>query len=321
MQANPVGGYFNLEIHPSNDTPLLPDGILLNSGRACFEYILEANDARHVFLPKFTCDVMLGPLEKLGIPHTFYSINDDLELVEDIRLSDGDFLVYTNYFGLKGAYCDELSSKYREKLILDCSQALYYVPPELSHTFYSPRKFFGMPDGGILYTDKKLERQLDIDVSFGRMSHLLKRLEKGPGAGYSDFKANDRALRDQPLREMSILSKQLFQGAHHVDARKKRNNNFQILHNALGASNNFAYRESPDGAMGYVYRTKKVGLRDALIGEDVFVPTYWPNVYEWSDEGELEYTLTLELLVLPIDQRYGEEDMKRIIKAIDEHHN
>jgi hypothetical protein len=174
-----IGGYFGLEIGEKGNGFLHDDAILLNTARNCFEYILEANKATHVYMPKFTCDVMLEPLEKLNILYTFYSIDDNLEITSKIDLEQDEYIVYTNYFGIKDNYSRQLSDVYGENLILDCSQAYYFKPLTIGHTIYSPRKFFGLPDGGCLYTSKTLSRELPVDFSQSRMSHLLKRLEHG----------------------------------------------------------------------------------------------------------------------------------------------
>ena len=44
--------------------------------------------------------------------------------------------------------------------------------------------------------------------------------------------------------------------------------------------------------------------------------TYWPNVLKWCSEDMLEYELTNNIIALPIDQRYGREEMDYIIKLL-----
>lgn len=57
-------------------------------------------------------------------------------------------------------------------------------------------------------------------------------------------------------------------------------------------------------------------LRKRLIANHVFVPTYWPNVLESCGTDTLEYSFAKYLLPLPIDQRYGEEEMQTIVGII-----
>ena len=69
--------------------------------------------------------------------------------------------------------------------------------------------------------------------------------------------------------------------------------------------------------MVYPYLTFKEGLRERLIENKIYIARYWPNVLEWSPQGSIDHILASQLLPIPIDQRYGEEEMKRIIQTIE----
>jgi hypothetical protein len=68
--------------------------------------------------------------------------------------------------------------------------------------------------------------------------------------------------------------------------------------------------------MVYPYYTDNENLRKRLIDNRIFVAQYWPNVLSWCSPSDTEYNLTKRILPLPIDQRYGEEDMECIVKFI-----
>ena len=313
--SDPIGGYFELELRPGRRWPH-SEAIQLGSGRSCLEYVLRTERPSHVHLPKYTCDVMLEPLERTGTSYSFYSINSDLELASMIEPAEGELLVYTNYFGVKDGYCRALSEALAHRLVLDCSQALFFVPPAASHSFYSPRKFVGAPDGGCLYTRRKLEAKLERDVSVARYSHLVGRIDLGPEAAYADFKANDDSLRGQPLRHMSESTERLLQALDYDWIRERRLSNFRFLHDALGGRNGLRLDGSP-GACPMVYPLlASEGLRERLLANKIFVATYWPNVFEWCSKGEWEHELASRLLPLPIDQRYEAPEMQRIVNLI-----
>ena len=316
---SPIGGYFGLEKGSGNDTGgfLHDDAILLNTARNCFEYILRANKVTHVYMPKFTCDVMLEPLQKLDISYTFYPINDDLEIISEIELDEGEYIVYTNYFGIKDNYSRHLSSEYGERLILDCSQAYYFEPLIVGHTIYSPRKFFGVPDGGCLYTSRIISGEFPVDISDNRMSHLYKRIEQGAEAGYEEFIKNDASLVGQPIKQMSEKTETILSTVNFEQVRQKRFQNFQKLHESLMADNEITIDLSDMLCpMIYPFRTNNKDVRQELITQKIFVATYWPNVFEWSNNQEVEYKLAQEVIPLPIDQRYTEMEMNSIIKVI-----
>ncbi len=147
----PIGGYFELEL--PHFPEIHSEAIALNSGRFCLEYILRCRNYKKVYVPYFTCDSAIEPIVKLGISYEFYHIDKNYRIVEDINLLENEALMYTNYWGLHDDYCWKLVSKYKKQLILDYTQAFFSRPIDGIDTFYSCRKFFGVPDGGYLYTD------------------------------------------------------------------------------------------------------------------------------------------------------------------------
>src|ERR1700760_3211557 len=122
--AEPIGGYFGLEL-PKEDNNLFKNSILLNSARNCLAYILKAHLAKRLFMPIYTCDVLVEPLNELGVEVIFYKIDESLRIAQDITFQDNDYLLYTNYFGIMDGYVKQLSNNYKDSLIIDCAQALY----------------------------------------------------------------------------------------------------------------------------------------------------------------------------------------------------
>ena len=57
-------------------------------------------------------------------------------------------------------------------------------------------------------------------------------------------------------------------------------------------------------------------IKQELIQQKIYVPTLWPNVLEETTPDTWEYFLTDSLVLLPIDQRYSETDMKYILKVL-----
>lgn len=310
-QIRPIGGYFELEL------PVYPelhgDAIALNSGRFCLEYVLRCRQYKKVYVPCFTCDSAIEPIKKLGIPYEFYHIDKEYRIIGEIRLNDGEALMYTNYWGLQDAYCQLLASRYGQRLILDYTQAFYSKPIIGIDTFYSCRKFFGVPDGGYLYTDAQADFEIVPDESYMRMNSLIKRIDISPEAGFQDFHNISSTFHEMPIRKMSNFTKRMMGGIDYERAARRRIDNYNTLKRQLGGRM-LNYGEIP---MIYPY-TSEAGqkLRQNLIDYKVFVAKYWPNVDEWAGENSLETWMANHILPLPIDQRYGREDMERIVQII-----
>ena len=311
-----IGGYFELEIN-DNSSSFHLNAIALNTGRNALEYLLKSRKIQKMYLPYFTCEVLLEPLHKLKISYEFYSINEQLEPLFDFSvLKNEDAFLYTNYFGIKDSYIKQLSMICKQ-LVVDNAQAFYSKPHNSEPTIYSARKFFGVADGAYLYCDEKLEQVFEKDSSHDRMSHLLIRKDISAEAGYSNFVANDKLLENQSIKKMSPLTMFLLGKINYEVVAKKRIENYRFLDNALKSSNKFSLQLDSDSVpMVYPYWTKDLTLRKRLLDNKIYTATYWTNVKEWCAEGSLEYKLTNEVVYLPIDQRYGNEEMKIIINLI-----
>ncbi len=310
-----IGGYLELELRHGEHYH--KNAIRLNSARNCFEYILLARKYKKVYIPFYTCDVLLQPLWKYKIAYEFYSINKFLEPTKTIKLLKNEALLYTNYFGLKQKCVEDLASSYGTQLIIDNAQAFFAPRIESIDTFYSPRKFLGVPDGGYLYTNYLLNDNFQIDKSYHRIKHLIYRIEKGAEEGYAAFREADDSLTNQPILKMSELTERILQSIDYEYIKSRRCDNFRFLHNKLGIKNNLSLELSKDSVpMVYPYYTFNVNLKRKLIQEKIFTATYWPNVLKWCSNTDMEFVLCNHIIPIPIDQRYYEKDMERITEII-----
>ena len=312
----PIGGYFSLELPFCEEYH--KNALKLNTGRNCLEYILRSRQYHKVYIPYYTCDVVLEPFQKLNVEYVFYHIDINFEIIDDISLQEGEALLYTNYYGLKQRYVETLAERFGQRLIVDSTQAFYAKPIKGIDTFYTCRKFFGVPDGAYLYTDKLLEKELEQDVSWDRMSFLTKRLDLDAEAGYADFREQSARLVNLPIKLMSKLTLRIMQSIDYKAAAIQRRSNFITLQDSLWVSNKHNLKLEDDAVpMVYPYMTDKEGLREHLIRNKVFVARYWPNVLEWTDPSYFEHSLVSLLLPLPCDQRYSEQDMRKVINLFD----
>ncbi len=311
----PIGGYFSLELPLHEEYH--KDAIRLNTGRNCLEYILRARGYKKVYIPYYTCDVVLEPFKKLGVPYEYYHIDIHFEIRDRFMLKEGEALLYTNYYGLKQRYVEQLAAKVGNRLIVDNTQAFYAKPVERIDSFYTCRKFFGVPDGAYLYTDKLLDVELEFDQSYERMLSLTKRIDLSPEAGYQDFRHTSKSLVGQPIKRMSKLTQRMMQGIDYESIAQRRRTNYQLIHEALGKENNVELPLEVDAVpMVYPYLVPVKGLRDKLIENKIYVARYWPSVLELTTPDDIDYLLAYQMQPLPIDQRYGEKETKRLIEML-----
>lgn len=315
-----IGGYFEIEIPRTNQKFLHSDGYLVNSGRHALEYILMAlsETVQKIWLPYYTCEVVLQPIKRLGIKYEYYHTNFNLEIETLPELQAGEYVIVNNYFGIKDAYVSRLASHYGERLIIDNAQA-WYAPVLMGiKCFYSPRKFFGLPDGGVAFTDSAELSILEQDYSAERCSHLLKRIDENATAGYADFRTNSDIFNRDNIKRMSKLTKSLLSSINMEKAKETRLTNFCFLAEYLDNKNmlNLPTVKSFSCPLAYPFMSTDSGLRKRLIENKVFVATYWPNVLKSCSNNSPEYQLAEYILPLPIDQRYSKEEMQTIIDII-----
>jgi len=313
---NAIGGYFELELMHGEEYH--KNAIKLNTGRNAFEYVLRVKAYQKIYLPYFTCDAMLEPIQKLNLDYQFYSIDEQFRPIFDFsKIEKNSAFVYTNYFGL----CDKIVKEVHDKcinLIIDNSQAFYSQPISRVDTFYSPRKFFGVPDGAYLYTDILLDYKLETDLSFQRFHHLLGRMDKSAEEFFDSYKNNEEALSNQAIRQMSKITQKILSGIDYHTIAEVRIKNFNLLNSQLKNRNQLKLNLEL-GVVPMVYPfliNEGLELKKILIENCVFTATYWPNILDWCNDDQLEFAMTKEIIYLPVDQRYGEFEMKKIIETI-----
>lgn len=306
----PIGGYFELEC--GNTSLYYEDGIYLNICRNAIRYLIRTLGISRIHIPYFTCHVVSEAIQKEGCEVIKYYIDENLIPINSIPKED--FMIYNNYFGVSGDKINELSSIY-PNLIVDNAQAFFSMP-SCRAAIYSPRKFFGLPDGGILRGKDIPVLELEQGSSMDVMSHLLKRIEMGAQSGYPDFVSNDKKLDLYPLKRMSNLTLSLMGNINYVSARIRRIENFNYLKDNLETDFPISM-SSDDVPMVFPYLSKNGNeLRNKLISNNIFCAKYWPNVMTETPVSSIEYSLTNNLVSIPIDQRYNIEDMKIIVDLI-----
>lgn len=309
-----IGGYFELELKSAGHYH--PESTALNTARNAFEYIIKVRKYKMVYIPYFTCEVLLEPINKLKVDYEFYHIDQNFEPVFDYgKITNETGFLYTNYFGLKDKFVLYLASIV-SNLIIDNAQSFFSKPIENIDSFYSPRKFLGVGDGAYLFCNKLLKEEFEQDLSYTRMSHLLIRADETPEMGYASFCVNDGSLINQPIKKMSNLTDKILCSIDYEFIKSKRIENFNYLNQFLKEINILNIELYKDQIpLVYPLWTKENNLKRRLLENKIYTATYWPNVKEWCNKDDLEYLLADEIVPLPLDQRYGIQEME-IIKNL-----
>ncbi len=309
-----IGGYIELDRYT---LPMLHEGaIALNCGRNALAWLIRARRIKKLWIPKLICDSVTGACEREGTAFTLYGVGFDFLPSEEITLGEGEWLYFVNYYSrFDNDRIDALVRRYG-RVIVDQAQSYFQPPLPGVDTLYTCRKYFGVADGAFLYTDAQLEQEFPQDESFERMHFLLGRFERTASEFYREYADNNAYFPAQPIKRMSKLTANLLHGIDYERVKAIREENYSVLHRKLGGLNGLTLSDRPGTFMYPLLLENGAEIRKKLQQRKIYIPTLWPDVFGWCGEGETEYRLAENILPLPIDQRYGPEDMQRILDEL-----
>ena len=310
-----IGGYIELERF---SLPMLHEGALaLNCGRNALAYLIRAREIKKLWLPRFLCDSVTKVCEREGAAYTLYGVGRDFLPAQDFTLGEGEWLYLVNYYSqLSNEQLAAFAERYG-RVIVDNAQSYFQKPLPGVDTLCTCRKYFGVPDGAFLYTDAVPGEELPRDESFARMNFLLGRFERTANEFYGDFRANEERFEALPVMSMSKLTQNLLHGIDYAAAERRRRENFAYLHERLRDCNLLTIGQN--GTFMYPLLLENgAALRKKLQAEKIYIPTLWPDVFRMAESGSTEYAMAENILPLPIDQRYGTEDMAYMLHKLEQ---
>ena len=317
MSAREIGGY--LELERSWNDHYHRDAVALNSGRGCILYLAELRSMRTVWVPDYMCDSVWNAFLRAGCELRFYGVGFDFRPVYNFEVGEGEWLFLCDYYGqLSDSDVALAAERSGGRLVLDGTQSFFRRPPVECDAMYTCRKWFGVADGGYVLTARgeRLGRVLPRDESRGRMDFVLGRAERPAGEFFDRASENNELFEGEPVKLMSPVTETLIRGVDYRRVAERRRANWRSLGAVLGDVNRLPLSE-PEVPFMYPLMVEGAdGLRRALIEERIYVPRLWPNVAESPQAGPVAISLAEDVVPLPIDQRYGREDMERVCRVV-----
>lgn len=312
-----IGGYIEFEYCSGK---MLYENLLhFDCGRSCLEYLITVNNIKKLYIPLFLCDSIKERCERCGVSVEYYEIDRYFHILDEKKINKDAWVYLVNYYGqLSSDYINCIYARY-QNLIIDNVHAYFTPPMEKIDTLYSCRKFFGVSDGGILYTrkrDAKFEKEIKIDKSFERMNYLLGRFEGLASDYYKEYIKNNKKFSFREMKWMSLLTGNLLRSIDYQRVRHSRESNFKILHNFLSGINELNIKSTP-GPYAYPFLHKNGSkIRKELINKKIYIPVLWPEVLDHCKKNSVEKYYAENILPLPCDQRYCTSDMEYIAKEL-----
>lgn len=321
--------------------------------REAFTAIIDKmrNSGKRVLIPAYTCGTVITPFKEQAWNCFYYPIDKSLRIVveETKKLATSqqfDLMIVHPYYGkdLNEEEIDLIEEVRATgcKIIVDLTQCIFSKQRLGFVDFYigSYRKWFSIPDGGFMecaeiseYIDDSLKENNKF-VSLQKDSMYLRGLY---------FDTNNEEVKKISVRinkyavglvesevaphKMSNVSLQLLEKEDKEKNQQQRFENYKYLYKNLQGldvckvvCNNIS--EVTSAPLYFVvYVNDRPQLQADLAAQHIYAPVIWPVAY---DEVLIDDTVKYiynTILAIPIDQRYNQEDMDKIIRTIKQHYN
>lgn len=287
-----------------------------------------------VWLPSFVCEVVVSALEKNCAEIRYYGINRylrpvPLDWVE--KVGAGDIVLIIDFFGFPGD--SEAMKVVKERgavVVEDASHALLSmgVGQAADYVIFSPRKFLGVPDGGILVS--KGNSQLPQTPLVGApanwlldalMATVLRREFDKYGGDRNWFELFRKVEASAPVGgyAMSQISESLLHFAFNYDEiSSRRRENYAFLLDSIGRL--ALFKELPAGVvpLGFpILVAERDHVQQALFAENIYPPVHWPVQTFVPAQFRSSHQLADHIMTLPCDQRYERADLLRMVRIIE----
>lgn len=328
------------------------DQRLLFSGRTAIDYVLEdiTKPINSVYMPSYCCDSMLKPFIKRNISIEFYDVipsENGLKYLVDYE-KQIDVFFAMSYFGFQKTNMDSIVEKFigREILVIEdithrllceqnhCKNANYYVA--------SLRKWFAIPSGGLAIKQKSKFKDMAlvepakslVNKKINAMemkSRYIRDFKNGTKDNevlkkdfmklFSEF--NSDLQRNYVNMAIDNISKELLTKIDITEIKKQRQTNAKLIYEKLEKFKNVELlikkpdltKDCPLFVPLLIQENIRERVKRQLIENDIFCPVHWPisNNCVLTDRTVKLYN---EELSLVCDQRYGHNDIKRLVSTL-----
>jgi len=331
-QPKIVGGLFGLEpVAPGAQQKrpyfLREDDLLLVNARSALSLVLNHLHPRLVWWPAFMCPETIHTVKYQGEAR-YYERGSDRWMSLAHR---GDVVVVLDEFGFPNQHAGRLDKMRSRGVIIveDACQAMLsaHVGEEADYVIFSPRKFIGVADGGILRTVTGVPLDLPELPSpsarwLGMAREAAERRAKFDRGSEDEgwFNLFQRVELAQPCGAyaMSNLSRSiLFSITDWSEIIRRRRDNYSLL---LQRLKEYAlHPQLPPGVvpLGFpVVVENRDEVRQKLFAEKIYPPVHWQLAGHVPAEFAVAHRLSKHVMTLPCDQRYDSAVIQRMAEIV-----
>lgn len=299
---------------------------------------------KKILLPAYTCQTVIDPFLQEGWEIEYYNINRKL------RIDTGD--LKSKYAAYKPTIClthpyygadlnheelDALSDLKKDGCILveDLTQCVFSTQRSDIFDYFigSYRKWFPIPDGAFVIGKDLYVEGLAENIDFVQpMADAMYLRGAFHHTGDNNLKEISRRAGNEAISHisgtiephlMSELSQYLLSRIDIESTKKKRFSNYRYLFDHIQKSRicepvDRDIDELTCAPLFFpIYVKDRSIFQKKLAQQEIYAPVLWPVHTESVVINDGIKRIYDEILMLPIDQRYGENDMKRVVEVID----
>lgn len=300
---------------------------------------------KSALLPIYTCSTVIDPFLEEGWEIGFYRLNTDLtlnyeSLLQEYENNAPSVILFHSFFGLDTLKNDlDIIRQLQDRGVLiveDITQALlsYHHIPIADYYVSSLRKYLAIPDGGFIISKhgplgvmKERCDPIIAKVAFEAFDLKEKYFEKEDSDIKTLFRKKYQDLNlligsNDKIQDISPESLKVFEAFNIELSGMRRRENYSHL---LQCIKEIGYiqptlsaeigNDVPLYLPVYVAPSRKE-LQTYMAANRVYCPIIWPKPVQIKNrDDEIEY-MYQNMLCFPIDQRYGVEEMNRVVELI-----
>lgn len=243
-------------------------------------------------------------------------------------------------------------------LMEDMTQS-YYLETDFVADYIvgSLRKWYAVPDGGFIATNRMLYQEpMEYNDSFVKRrlrmlcqkwkylevcqnrpafdaiekQHWVEKILPQLIKDKEEYLAANRQLEEEldhnkKITGLSIISNHLLSATNEKECEMRRNANYRILQNGLKNRSSLTlvfpvYEGTAAPLYLPVYMEDRDALQQYLRERDIYVPVLWPVGKENAPcLSADEHYIYSHIAAIPMDQRYGKNEMERIVEVVAEY--
>lgn len=292
------------------------------NGRSALAHLLRREQVGRLWVPALICPELATAAPEGAA--RYYGLGPDLSPDTgslDTLLQPGDCVVGVDYFGRSPsrAFRDYAASRNDVLWVEDRAQALAPgAGPWADWVLYSPRKLFGVPDGGILVRRGGTVEHPDYAGADVTAATAARRVEKDRGSEwhFALYQETERRHSVSP-RRMSRLSRALLDATDPAPAIRRRQDNYAVLAQLLSDIALLAEDGCGFAPFGFPVRLPECeAVWRRLCEAGVFPARHFAALPSDPQAFPAEHALGATMMTLPCDQRYRPDDLQRVADAV-----